>query len=149
MDDISEDSLDALVTVLRHVRGLAQLEIPHLDHAANRQTTKNPLCLRANQGTIFRRHPSWYRDVRYRPRARIGYVPRPRARPLHGSLDQSRASSHIQHTRDYAEGNMIAAWEPYADEDVPDQICMHLVVFAYRPVEPAQPLVLWEHLAVE
>lgn len=38
MDDISEDSLDALVTVLRQVRGLAQLEIPHLDHAANRQT---------------------------------------------------------------------------------------------------------------
>ncbi|KEQ74185.1 hypothetical protein M436DRAFT_43677 [Aureobasidium namibiae CBS 147.97] len=57
--------------------------------------------------------------------------------------------SHIQRTRDYAEGNVISAWEPYADEDVPDQICMHLVVFAYRPVEPAQPLVLWEHLAVE
>lgn len=57
--------------------------------------------------------------------------------------------SHIQRTRDYAEGNVIAAWEPCADEDVPDQICMHLVVFAYRPVEPAQPLVLWEHMAVE
>jgi len=39
MDDISEDSLDALVTVPRQVRGLAQLEVPHLDHAANRQTT--------------------------------------------------------------------------------------------------------------
>ena len=57
--------------------------------------------------------------------------------------------SHIQRTRDYSEGNVIAAWEPYADEDVPNQICMQLVVFAYRPVEPAQPLVLWEHLAVK
>jgi len=57
--------------------------------------------------------------------------------------------SHIRRTRDYAEGNVIAAWEPYADEDLPDRICMHLVVFVYRPVEPAQPLVLWEHMAVE
>jgi hypothetical protein len=57
--------------------------------------------------------------------------------------------SHLQRTREYAHGNVIAAWEPYADDLAPDHACMHLVLFAYRPVEPAQPLVLWEHMRVD
>jgi hypothetical protein len=56
--------------------------------------------------------------------------------------------SHIKRTQEYANGNVIAAWEPYVDEKALDQVCMHLVLFAYRPVEPAQLLVLWEHMAV-
>lgn len=54
--------------------------------------------------------------------------------------------SNIQRTDEYAEGNVIAGWEPYMDEMAPDHLSMHMVLFTYRPIDPCQPLILWEHL---
>ncbi|THY28942.1 hypothetical protein D6D01_03727 [Aureobasidium pullulans] len=46
----------------------------------------------------------------------------------------------------YAEGNVIATWEPYADEMSPGHTCFHLVLFTHRAIELCQPLVLWDHM---
>ncbi|THZ07516.1 hypothetical protein D6C93_01006 [Aureobasidium pullulans] len=56
------------------------------------------------------------------------------------------ALSYMRRVSSFEGGNIIAGWEQHNDMTMPNSNAFHLVLFAYREIDPFEELLLWEHL---
>jgi hypothetical protein len=75
----------------------------------------------------------------------VGLIEGPERGLYMGQAKSFGLLSLARETEFYEEGNAVATWYQCADRRAPGVASWYLLVFAYRPIRPGQPIVLWGH----